>query len=156
MNQLPLEVRAVLLPVHHGQLLLPNASVAEIAAFREPVELPGSPEWLLGMISWRWREVPLICFDTLVGRAPEKRGIRARIAICYTLGEDAKRPFLGILTQSVPHLTRATEDTVRPDPAPSELGDGVIEQVLVNGEKAWIPDLDVMESMVEAALKVAP
>ncbi len=152
MNQQPLEVRAVLLPLYYGQLLLPNASVAEIAAFREPTEQPNSPDWLLGMISWRWKEIPLVCFDTLVGMAPEKRGIRARIAICYALGGDASRPFLGILTQSVPHLTRVSEDTVESDPLPSELGDVVMEQVLVNGEKAWVPDLELIESMVDSAL----
>ncbi|MCF6355487.1 MAG: chemotaxis protein CheW [Candidatus Polarisedimenticolaceae bacterium] len=152
MNQLPLEVRAVLLPLYYGQLLLPNASVAEIAAFREPTELPDTPDWLLGMISWRWKEIPLVCFDTLVGMAPEKRGIRARIAICYALGGNANRPFLGVLTQSVPHLTRVSEDTVESDPSPSELGDVVIEQVLVNGEKTWVPDLELIESMVDSAL----
>jgi len=154
MNQTPLEVRAVLLPVHHGQLLLPNVSVAEVAGFREPTELPGSPDWLLGMISWRWKEIPLVCFDTLVKMPPKKTGVRARIAICYALSGNAKRPFLGILTQSVPHLTRAAEDVIESDPEPSELGDGVIQQVLVNGEKAWIPDLDAIESMIDTALAV--
>jgi len=152
MNQTPLEVRAVVLPVRNGQLLLPNSSVAEVAAFREATELPGSPDWLLGMISWRWQEIPMVCFDTLVGMPPEKTGVRARIGICYTLSESAKRPFLGILTQSVPHLTRATEEVMESDPEPSELGDAVIEQVLVNGEKAWVPDLDAIESMIETAL----
>ncbi len=157
MNQRPLEVRAVLLPLQHGQLLLPNASVAEIAAFREPSELPGSPEWLLGMVSWRWKEVPLVCFDTLTGVRPGKRGIRARIAICYTLSEAARYPFLGILTQSVPHLTRATEDTLASDPTAPPAGEGVIESVRVNGERAWIPDLDAIESMIETALaEIAP
>ncbi len=155
MNQTPLEVRTVLLPLHYGQLLLPNASVAEVAAFRESSELPGSPEWLLGVIRWQWKEIPLICFDTLVKMPPKKTGIRARIAICYTLGGNPKRPFLGILTQSIPHLARATEDVIESDPEPSELGSGVIQQVLVNGEKAWIPDLDAIESMLETALAEA-
>ena len=152
MKQTPTEVRAVLLPVHNGQLLLPNASVAEIVGFREPTELPGSPDWLLGMISWKWQEIPLVCFDALVGMPAEKIAVRARIAICYTLSENAKRPFLGLLTQSVPHLARASEELIKSDPEPAELGEGVIQQILVNSEKAWIPDLDKIESMIEAIL----
>lgn len=152
MNQTPLEVRSVLLPLQNGQLLLPNASVAEIAAFREADKLPNSPDWLLGMISWRWKNIPLVCFDTLIGMPPKKTGVRARIAICYALGGNPKLPLLGILTQSVPHLTRAAEELMESDPEPAELGDCIIQQVLVHGEKAWIPDLDVIEKMMEAAL----
>ncbi|MFC1602790.1 chemotaxis protein CheW [Pseudomonadota bacterium] len=152
MNQIPLEVRSVLMPVKSGQLMLPNASVAEIAAFREADQLSNCPDWLLGMISWRWKEIPLVCFDTLIGRPPKKMGVRARIAICYALGGNAKLPFIGILTQSVPHLTRATEELMEVDPEPEELGDSIIQQVLVHGEKAWIPDLDAIEAMVETAL----
>ena len=155
MNQAPLEIRSVLLPVHNGQLLLPNASVAEVAAFREADKLPNSPGWLLGMISWRWKDIPLVCFDTLIGMPPEKTGVRARIAICYALSGNPKLPLIGVLTQSVPHLTRASEELVESDPVPAELGDSVIQQVLVNGEKAWIPNLDVIEAMVEAALVLA-
>jgi len=152
MNQTPLEVRSVLLPVHNGQLLLPNASVAEVAAFRDATELSDSPDWLLGLISWRWKEIPLVCFDTLVGMPPKKTGVRARIAICYVLSGNPKQPFFGILTQSVPHLTRASEEFMESDPEPAELGESVIQQVLVNGEKAWIPDLDTIEAMIETAL----
>ncbi len=155
MNQTPLEVRSVLLPVHNGQLLLPNVSVAEVAAYRESIELPNSPDWLLGMISWRWKKIPLVCFDTLVGMPVQKTGVRARIAICYTLSGDSKQPFLGILTQSVPHLTRASEALIVSDPEPAELGEGVMQQVLINGEKAWIPDLDALEVMIGSALAEA-
>ncbi len=151
MNQMPLEVRSVLLPLHNGQLLLPNASVAEVAAYRESLELPSSPDWLLGMISWRWKKIPLVCFDTLVGMPPKKMGVRARIAICYTLSGDSKLPFLGILTQSVPHLTRASEALIVSNPEPDELGDGVMQQVLINGEEAWIPDLNALEAMIGSA-----
>jgi len=152
MNHISLEIRSVLLPLHNGQLLLPNASVAEVAAFREADKLPNSPDWLLGMISWRWKDIPLVCFDTLVGMPPQKIGIRARIAICYALGGDPKLPLLGILTQSVPHLTRASEELIECDPEPLELGDAVIEQVLVHDEQAWIPDLDAVEAMIAAVL----
>jgi len=155
MNHTPLEVRSVLLPLHNGQLLLPNASVAEVAAYRESVELPSSPDWLLGMISWRWKKIPLVCFDTLVGMPPQKTGVRARIAVCYALSGELEQSFLGVLTQSVPHLTRASEELIVSDPEPAELSDGVMQQVLINGEKAWIPDLDALEAMVGSALAKA-
>ncbi|VAX06462.1 hypothetical protein MNBD_GAMMA26-227 [hydrothermal vent metagenome] len=146
------EIRAVLIPINSGLLLLPNASVAEIVGYLEPEGQVNSPDWLLGMVSWRGQEVPLVCFDSLIGKPPEKRGVRARIAICNAIGKNPPRPYIAMLAQSIPRLARVTEEVIEADPEPQELGEAVIEQVLVKGENAWIPDFDKVEPLVEMAL----
>jgi len=146
------EVRAVQIPLHSGQLLLPNTSVAEVAGYREPRQLPDSPDWLLGMVDWRQQELPLVCFDGLLGMPLKKMGVRARLAICNTLGENSLFPHIAVLAQSIPRLVRVSEEMVEVDPEPLELSEPVLQQVLINGEKAWIPDLDVLESLVEEAV----
>jgi len=146
------EIRAVLIPIHNGQLLLPNASVAEIISYQTPEKQPDSPDWLLGMVAWRQQQVPLICFDGQVGMAPKQIGVRARIAICNALGQNPARPYIAILTQTIPRLVRVSEEVIETDPGFQELGETVIQQVLINGEKAWIPDLDVVESLTKMAL----
>lgn len=152
MNQTPGEVRAVLIPLHHGRLLLPNASVAEVVGYQEPETLPGTPDWLAGMISWRQQQVPLVCFDRLAGMLPGDMAVRARIAVCNALGGNPQRPYIALLAQSVPRLVRVSEEVIRPDPEPADLGAAVLRQVLIGGEGAWIPDLDVVERLVEEAL----
>ena len=39
---------------------LPNVAVAEVVAYRAPDEVEGGPEWLLGKLSWRGQEVPVV------------------------------------------------------------------------------------------------
>ena len=157
MAQTSEEVRAVLIPLHHGQLLLPNASVAEVVGYKEPEVLPETPDWLLGMVSWRRQQVPLVCFDSLSGMSPGDVAIRARFAVCNALGGNPERPYIALLAQSIPRLVRVSEDVIETDPEPVELGKPVQRQVLINGERAWIPDLDVVEWLVEEALtKITP
>ena len=143
------DIRSVLLPLQHGQLLLPNASVAEVVGYQEPEAVTDSPDWLLGLISWRQQGVPLICFDQLLGMPTEGRGQHARIAICNTLGNNPQRPHIAILTKFIPHLVRVSDANIEPVTDLVELGKPVLRQVLIDQENAWIPALDVVEWLVE-------
>ncbi len=63
------EIRGVLLPLNSGKLLLPNAAISEVVSYRQPERLDGDkPGWLLGHFSWRQQQIPLVCFDSLVGQ----------------------------------------------------------------------------------------
>ena len=155
MNQTvtPSEIRGVLLPLDNGQLLLPNASVSEVVGYIAPDSVEGDmPEWLLGTVAWRQQTVPLVSFELLTGGQHSEIGHRARIAICNTLNGNTERPFLGVLLRSIPHLVRVTEESVFPMEESGEMGDVVQRQVMVNGQEAWIPNLDALEKAVNEAL----
>ena len=148
MSQVSSDVRAVLLPMQGGQLLLPNATVSEVVGFRDPTPVEGNEaDWLLGSFEWRQKKVPVVAFETLLSLPREESG-RARIAICNTLNGNARCPYIGILLRSIPHLTRVTEETITSLGAPSDSGQMVLQQVRVNGQEAWIPDLDTLERAV--------
>lgn len=148
MSQLSADVRAVLLPLQGGQLLLPNATVSEVVGFRDPAPIDNNEaEWLLGTFEWRQKKVPVIAFETLLSLPREESG-RARIAICNTLNGNAQCPYIGILLRSIPHLTRVTEETITPLGDDSDSSEMVVRQVKVNGQEAWIPDLDTLERAV--------
>ena len=148
-----LEVRGVLLPLRSGQLLLPNVSVSEVIGFRQPDSPPDdAPDWLLGVMSWHQRLVPLVSFDVLVGSPSEEIGNRARIAICNTLNGNPQRPYIGILLRSIPHLVRVTEEFIAPLGEPGDGGDMVKQQVRISGQEAWIPDLDALEQALSKVL----
>lgn len=145
------ELRGVLLPLRGALLLLPNASISEIVGYHEPTPVKNAPEWLLGLQDWHQQKVPLVSFETLVGRGSEEVGHGARVAICKTLGDNPERPFIGIVLSSMPQLVRVTEDAIAPLSEEEDLGSAVLRQVAINNQAAWIPDLNALEWIVQEA-----
>ena len=145
----PVEGRGVLLPLLSGQLLLPNVAVSEVGGYQEPEPFPDHyPDWMLGQLAWRRQPIPLVSYERLLGFPMERVGHRARVAICCTLNGNTERPYIGILLKSVPRLARVTEETVIPIDEADDASEMVAQQVRINGQDAWIPDLDALESAI--------
>lgn len=144
------EIRAVLIPLRSGSLLLPNATVAEVVGYRPPDPVEGGPDWLLGEVEWRQNRIPVVAFERTLGGESGDAGHRARIVVCNTLNGNADRPHIGILAQSIPRLVRVLEAGLEVREAEID-GAPVLRGVSVNGEAAWIPDLDLLELMVDEA-----
>jgi chemosensory pili system protein ChpC len=147
------KVRSVLIPLQGAQLLLPNASVAEVVHYVAPEALPDSPDWLLGQMSWREQSVPLVSFERLMGQSMDEQTSRqTRVAICYTLNGNTQRPYIAILAASRPRLVQVLDNNISPETEVRELGAEVLRQVKVDGERALIPDLDELEERVKLVL----
>ena len=114
--------------------------------------MPDTPKWFLGIQIWRGQEIPVVSFEELVEVPAIEPGTRSRVAVCNTLGGNPRRPFIGILLTSMPHLVRVTQDIVAPQTNEQELGEAVKSQVLINGENAWIPDMNAVEWVVQEAI----
>lgn len=145
------DVRGVLIPVGGERLLLPNATVAEIISYRDPVAGgDDAPAWLLGTISWRQRTVPVVALETLLG-GEYKGYTRGRIAVCYSLLDDSERPYLGVVSDGIPRLARVREEDIEPLPlsdADAQLP--ILARLRLKGEEALIPDLARLSEMVAA------
>lgn len=145
------DIRGVLIPVGNQLLLLPNATVAEIIAHREPASVPNdAPNWMLGDIDWRQRQVPLVVLENLFGGTYTgyKRG---RIAICYSLLAGEERPYLGVVSDGIPHLVRVREADIEPLPLTGADADlPVLARLVIKGEEALIPDLARLTEMLPA------
>ena len=150
MSNLSVSVRSLLIPMEQEQILLPNASLAEIVTYTEPRRLESSPEWLLGMLPWRGLEVPLVSFEVLQGGEMSETGKRSRIAILNTLGGNADLPFFAVVVQGIPHLVLANQSVVTALAEEKTEKEGVLSHVLIEAEPAIIPDLDRMESIILA------
>lgn len=147
-----LEVRAVWVPLEDGYLLLPNALVAEVVLYNPPRPVPKTPDWLLGLASWRGQQVPLVSFERLIGRGRPRPGNKSRILVLYGLGSLAERlPYYGLLSVGMPRLYRASAQTLKPD-AHQETFPAVAQGVLVgegiNQRPAWIPDVDYLAEVI--------
>lgn len=143
------DIRGVLIPIGGQQLLLPNANVAEIIAFREPASPPGgAPDWMLGDFDWRQRKVPLAALENLLG-GEYKGYTRGRIAVCYSLLDDEKRPYLGLVSDGIPHLVRVREADIEPLPLSDEDADlPILARLKLKGDEVLIPDVERLTQSV--------
>lgn len=153
-EQVPGEIRTVLIPMHDTTLLLPNAAVAEVIDYRLPKNINGSPDWLSGSVSWRQISLPVIVMENMLGHQVDKPGVRQRIAVCHAQIPGARFPYIGIVAQGIPRLVRLSENLIELVEAAENDGEvPVYGKVLVDGEAAWIPDLKKVEVLLNEALQ---
>lgn len=145
-EELPREIRCVLIPVNNLRLLLPNASVAEVISYSTPQPVKYAPVWLLGRIAWRGWRVPLVSFTHLTGGEAGDTESSARVAVLKALGGNSKLPFIAVLTQGFPRLTTLNAELIIPTHDGSPLPPSVRAQVLVRDDVAMIPDLEWIEA----------
>lgn len=138
-------VRSLIIPLNGVTLLLPNTAVAEVSNYKMPQPIGDAPAWLLGMMLWRGRSVPLLAFEPFLGRTAGVGGVHARAAVCNTLNANPVLPFVAILAQGIPRLQELKSGMVESVARGGEGPAVVAARVLVDGREAIIPDLDVLE-----------
>ena len=137
-------IRSLLIPLEGEYLLVPNAAVAEILTYRESREVPESPEWFVGMLSWRNQTIPVVSFEAIKGGKAPRVNPRSRLAVFNTVGANpAYLRFYAVVTQGFPSLINIDNSSIAP--MGGEDFEGVASQVLVAGRPASIPDLDHIE-----------
>jgi chemosensory pili system protein ChpC len=141
------QIATLLIPVSGKHLVLPNVNMAEIIPYREPAVEEDVPTWYLGRLSWRATEVPLISFEAVNDEPFAGRSRNRRIAILNNVTGDPSLPFCGIVTEGLPRLLRLLADEIVEDPefAP---GPAEIARVLVNGERASIPNVAYIQRLL--------
>ncbi|MDO6441603.1 MULTISPECIES: chemotaxis protein CheW [unclassified Marinobacter] len=141
----------VMIPVSRRQLILPNVSIAEVVDYASTDSGIGAPDWLAGQLEWRGLNLPVISYDAANGGTLSVPGEnRGRIVVLNTISANKKLRFMALITQGIPSQVRITEDQLKQ--VDGENGPADIMQVDVDGEIAWIPDLDYLESLASEAL----
>ncbi len=148
MNDNSQSLSCVMIPMSGRQLLLPNVSIAEVVDFESSDAGANTPDWLVAYLDWRGLQLPVISYDAANGAGLTVPGDnRGRIVVLNTIGDHHKDiPFLALITQGIPSQTRLTENQIRQlegEPGPADL-----MRVEVDGENAWIPNLEYLESLV--------
>ncbi len=145
-------IRSLVVPVGGAEILIPNAMVAEIVTAVEPAKNAGKPDWLLGLMPWRGVDLPLVSIGNAVdGLQADTVVDRGQVLVLHTLKDHESMGFYGILSNGIPHLLQADQTNVTsvPQGVKSPL---VLAQVLIEGKQAFIPDFDLLESMLAATL----
>lgn len=104
-------VHALEVPTDDLPLLLPSACMAEVVSLTHLARVPHAPPWLLGVIGWRLRPVPVFSYDVLTGGAMHNPGPRARVVVLYPLPGRESWEFVGLLSASEPQ-SRVIDNSV--------------------------------------------
>jgi chemosensory pili system protein ChpC len=144
-----LKVRCLSLPMHNMTLLLPNTVVAEVIDYKEPEPSPQMPEWLEGMVSWRGRNVPVVSFEKLLGQEPAFHSDETRYVVCNTLNSNPRVPFIILQIDGIPHLSVVSSDMLDMDSEIAQSERAVQAYLRLRGESVIVPNIDVLERMLE-------
>lgn len=149
-------IRGLFIPLAEDYtLLVPGSVVTEVVGFQEPVSIAGlgdeSERWLLGRISWRDMELPLVSLEGFISGRPVEASVRSRIIVLKAIGNPPGMPYYGIVARQIPRLVTVQEGTIELLDQPDGLF-AIQCQVLANGEPALIPDLARIEDSVYRAL----
>ncbi len=139
-EELPNEIQSLLIPMHGRPWLLPNIAVAEIIPLRQPDRPGRGADWLLGWLSWRDQDVPLISFERMNDSGQVTIGPEARIAIINSTQE--KPPFYAVIVQGIPRQAEVGRETLLEEPVKT----GKVEAMCVQlgSELAVIPDFETI------------
>lgn len=142
----------VMIPVSRRQLILPNVSIAEVVDYASDDAGTSAPDWLAGRLEWRGLNLPVISYDAANGGTLSVPGEnRGRIVVLNSINDSNKKlRFMALITQGIPSQVRITEDQVKR--LDGENGPADLMQVEVDGEAAWIPNLDYLESLASESL----
>lgn len=146
------ELYSLLVPLNQERLILPRACVAEVVRYA-PLQMDETaPPWFRGHIAWNGRQVPVISFEELAGLTPAEPGGRTRVAILNAIGGRLSTGFFGVLTEGFPQLVRVNRAVVQPAARHAWPENGpVICQIRLINEYPLIPDLEVIEDLIEDA-----
>ncbi|HEA25842.1 MAG TPA: chemotaxis protein CheW [Ectothiorhodospiraceae bacterium] len=147
-------VRCLLLPQKNTTLLLPNTAVAEVTDYTPPETTQHSPDWLLGILSWRGRNIPLIAFENLFGE-PSVQEKPRQVAVLNNMSGNPDLPFIAITISSIPrliHVDNSSVDYIEGDAGEDkdeESGhEAILARMNVAGEFVVLPNIEFIEDRV--------
>lgn len=142
-------VRTQLLPLTDMNLLLPNTGIAEVIGLQTIEPIKKSPEWLLGMTSWRGIHIPIISFERANDVVTATDSKLTRIVVLNSLGTSKDLPFYGVITQGIPKLISVDKTNISTIKKPEINLPIAQQQTMVDDVSAVIPDQKQIEKMLE-------
>ena len=150
------ELYSLLIPLAEDRLIVPRACVAEVVRFTAPEKEAGAHDWMMGVVTWNGRELPVVSFEGALGKEKPAATGRTRIVVFYASSGALKSGFFGVLTQGFPQLVRLNEDVLQLHTTEGWPADApVLCRVKMINEFPLIPDLEKLETMLVRELTQA-
>jgi len=146
------EIKCVILKINGAEILMPNASVAEIIPIKNIINVANKPGWMLGYLDWRGNSVPLVSFEAMGNeRMPSLATGNVKAAILFSIGEDSQFPYLSILMQDAPKIVNVKEEDIISNK--DEITHPAVEdQIMIEEATYNIINLEKLESIVKEVM----
>ncbi len=142
------EIRAVLIPIEEDRkLLLPNAMVAEVLGMRSIESTDQDVDWMLGTVSWRGWEIPLIDFAVLTGSAAETDiNTSYNLAVLKSINHPEDMPYFAVLSRGIPKLQLVSRGDMQLHEQKKINHNAIASLVSIQDEMADIPNMNYLET----------
>lgn len=152
MNAVVESVRSLWLPLEGINLMLPNVAVAEVINYQPLDMVENGPHWLLGVVRWRERELPVIALEGICGFGLPRQEESPRLSVLNSVLPDSDLPFYVMVTTGIPRLVIADEEALGESVlAGKQFPETVADVVTIGSENALIPNLEAIQLLVEKA-----
>jgi chemosensory pili system protein ChpC len=134
-------------------VFLPQSSIAEIIPYEPLQRLENTPDWFLGLLSWRGIQVPVASFEMLTVERASFSLVSvssASLVIIKGLNSQEMLPYHAMVSQTIPRLVELNEEML----VESEESAAQTEaaRVRYGDELISIPDLDYVESAIREVM----
>jgi len=151
MNAVVESVRSLWVPLEGVNLLVPNVAIAEVINYQPLDLIQEGPEWLLGGLRWRDQVLPVLSMESLCGFGLPQSERGARISVLNSVKGGSALKFYAMVTAGIPRLINADADALGDSMlAMKSLPDTVADCIQIGNEEALIPDLEVIQTLVES------
>ncbi len=150
MNAVVESVRSLWVPLEELNLLVPNVAIAEVINYQPLDLIQDGPDWLLGRLRWRDQELPVISMERLCGFSLPQGERGSRISVLNSVKAHTQISFFAMVTAGIPRLFNADADALGDSIlANRNFPDTVADGVQIGSETAVIPNLEIIQTMVE-------
>jgi len=139
-------IHSLEIPLAGYSLLIPSASIAEVANPTEMYPVPGAAAWVIGVIGWRAQAVPIVAFEALIGGAVPEVSAESKIVVFYPFSGRRDRGFYALLSLAEPRPQVVSAGSIEPED-PAQLPDTPLigAGVKIKGRTLFIPDFDALQ-----------
>ena len=141
-------VRTQIIPLTGMNLVLPNTSIAEVINYSAPSPVKNSPDWYLGVVSWRGINIPLVSFEKANDVKAARKSKSTRIAVLNGVSGNDKLSFYGVVVQGIPRLASLEESSIQEIVNPGVNLPLALAQATVAEQDAVIPDQVKIEKLL--------
>jgi hypothetical protein len=139
-------IHTLIVPLAGSYLLVPSALIAEVINIAPWIPVPRSEKWMLGLLNWRSRPVPVVSYDFFLTSDLPPAGPRSKIVVFYPLPGRKPWDFFGVLTAGEPQPrtfsdAEALSNTVENDNPYAAV------TVQLEAFAACIPNLDALKAV---------
>lgn len=136
------------------KIFLPQVSVAEIIPYEPLQRIEETPDWYLGLLSWRGVQVPVASFEMFTVERASFSLVSvssASLVIIKGVTDQKGLPYHALVAQTVPRLVELTEEMLI-DTGES-VGRTEAARVRFEDDIISIPDLDYLEAEILSVMK---